>query len=223
MKPLILLAALLISPLSATAAALPVENNFASFTLPLTWGVVEPRTKTIRKPTLYLRQKYKVTTVGAGTTVIHVYEQNLPAFRGQELPLSEIDAAFDRVSQLSGDTGTLSDEYIPNITELETSTGTLLGKPAREFSFWMERATTKYFVRMSYASFGGKLYGLELISLAKTDATDEAWDIVHGSLKSKKKSEPAKVTPPEKQKIDRGNRGERMKLRRQERARRLRA
>lgn len=226
MKTLFLLAifafSLALSPLPTRAAGLPVENDFASFELPAKWGVVESRAKNVRKPTLYLRHKYKVTTVGAGNTVIHVYEQDLPEFRGKELPLSEIDAAFERVSQLSGET-TFADEFIPNLTELETSTGTLLGKPSRDFSFWMEPVTTKYFVRLSYASFGGKLYGLELVSLTKTDATEKAWETVRNSLKSKNASSSVKAAPPKKAKIDRSSRGERVKLRLRERMKRSRA
>lgn len=174
---------LALSPV-AFAEQLPVETDFAKFTLPSGWSTLTTQARNVRKPIIYLRQKYKVTSIGSDAVSTYLYVQDIPSFRGKELPLSEIDAAFERVSQLSGDTETLGDYYIPNITELKSSTGTLLGRPSREFSYWTEPTDTKYFFRLSYASFGGKLYGVEMASLKQNTENDAAWRLLIDTLRS---------------------------------------
>ena len=186
-------------PTALAVTDIPVENDFAAFTLPKNWKVIESRSKDLPKPLVYFRQKYKVTVVAGPTGSAYIYAQDLPAFRGAEMSLADIDAAFERISQLSSDTSSLADNYIPSIMEMKTSTGTFLGKPSREIEFWTERNNTIVTVRMSHVSLGGKLYAIEFYTTKKIEDANVDWRTLHDSMyvhSSSATSSSAKSTSP---------------------------
>jgi len=183
--------ALLLIPTAQALTDIPVENDFATFTLPQGWKVIESTSKTLPKPLVYFRQKYKVTVIAGPTGSAYLYAQDLPTFRGSEMSLADIDAAFERTSQLSSDTSTLVDNYIPSIMDMKTSTGTFLGKPSREIEFWTERNDVIITVRMSHVSFGGKLYAMEFYSTKGVDALNADWKTLHDSMRARSGSTPS--------------------------------
>ncbi len=196
----ILTVALLLTPFISAAADVPVETEFASFTVPDGWSVVEYRKeKTVRKPVIYLRQKYKTATFSSGLSSMNIFMQDLPAFRGAELPLFEIDAAFDRASNVDAEQ-TMSDQIIPSMMDLKTATGTLMGHPSREYSFSLETSipNKRRYVRMSYASFGGKLYGLEMVTLFDQNADLDAWITFVETMKPLKSGTTTSSSSPSK-------------------------
>ena len=206
---LTLFLAILFVPAAQAATDVPVQNSFAAFTMPKGWAVVENRTKKLPKPLVYFRQKYQVTVVSGPTGAAYIYAQDLPAFRGKQMSLADIDAAFERSSQLSSDTSALADNYVPSIMEMKSATGTFLGKPSREIEFWTERDLEKITIRMSHVSFDGKLYALEFYSTKGADALDADWKTLHDSMFARSTSSSGKKTDPTK--VDRSPRGSQTK------------
>lgn len=204
--------ALLLAPTAQAVTDIPVENEFAAFTLPKGWKVIESKSKDLPKPLVYFRQKYVVTVVTSVTGSAYLYAQDLPTFRGDAMPLADIDAAFERTSQLSSDTSAIADNYIPSIMDLKSSTGTFLSKPSREIEFWTERGDTVISVRMSYASFGGKLYAIEFYTTKKINDANADWKTLHDSMYVRSSPKPTDSKKASPANVDRSPRGSKTKL-----------
>jgi hypothetical protein len=171
----------LLFPLMSHAATNSTGITFPRFTMPSGWESITRNKRDEREPIVYMRQQFAVKEVKSDDVYAMLSVQRLPAFRGAEMALSDIDGVFVSATQLSN-TQSLGDWYIPSMSNLVTSTGTLLGHPSREYIFQAEPRSTTYYFRMSYTSFGGNFYALEMQSLNDSPAFHNAWVTMREAL-----------------------------------------
>ncbi len=179
--------ATLLLPIMSHAASDSTGVTFPRFAMPSGWERITRNKRDEREPIVYMRQQFAVKEIKTDGAYAMLSVQKLPAFRGAEMALSDIDGAFENATQLSNNQS-LGDWYIPSMSNLVTSTGTLLGHPSREYAFQAEPRTTTYYFRMSYTSFGGNFYALEMQSPEDSPAFHNAWVTMREALNAEKSS-----------------------------------